>query len=100
MISKEDLDNYRFYQCVTTSNGYTCEKVVSDDYDVKPNSRLVHINNLIPNINILERRILKCKLIPKNIDIVKGSNGSDGPTSATAAPPSYYLGSGAITLTR
>ncbi len=69
MPNREDFDKYRFYQCVETLNGYKCEQVFNPNYNIKDNSKLVFINNNIPKINILEKRLLKCKLNPKTITI-------------------------------
>lgn len=71
MINEEEFAKYRFYQCVTTSIGYKCERVLRPDYKVKPNSQLILIDNFVPNIDLLEPTILKWKLIPKTVHIHK-----------------------------
>lgn len=69
MPNKEDFDKYRFYQCVVTSDGYNCEQALNPNYSIKDNSKLIFINNNIPKIDLLEKRLLKCKLNPKIIRI-------------------------------
>lgn len=69
MLSKKDFENYRFYQCVMKPHGYECYKIKDLDYKILNNSILVPIDKIIPEINILERNIIKYKLTPSYINI-------------------------------
>jgi len=69
MLSLKDLENYRFYQCVIKPSGYDCYKIKDSNYKILENSQLITINKNLPNIDFLEKKILKYKLIPSQISI-------------------------------